>query len=155
MTDSASNVVGIVGVRAARQPPDEDHPYGHRKYETVAAAAVAIFLLLVVVEVLRNAFNRLSGRALPVEISTASFVVMFVTVAINLVVILYEGRETDRLVSEVLLADTLQTRGLVEDCVDGRPVVDAPRREAFHLAPRGGIVVVFHHRNVSERWTSR
>ena len=46
LTDAASNVVGLVGVRAARQPPDEDHPYGHRKYETVAAAAVTVFLLL-------------------------------------------------------------------------------------------------------------
>ena len=62
LTDAASNVVGLVGVRAAGQPPDEDHPYGHRKYETVAAAAVAVFLLLVVLEVLRNAFNHLTGR---------------------------------------------------------------------------------------------
>ena len=40
LTDAASNIVGLVGVRAAERPPDEDHPYGHRKYETVAAAAV-------------------------------------------------------------------------------------------------------------------
>ena len=40
LTDAGSNVVGLVGVRAAGRPPDEDHPYGHRKYETVAAAAV-------------------------------------------------------------------------------------------------------------------
>src|SRR5712691_4002294 len=73
LTDASSNVVGLVGVRAARQPPDDDHPYGHRKYETVAAAAVTIFLLIVVVEVLRNAFNHLTGRATPVEISAASF----------------------------------------------------------------------------------
>ena len=39
LTDAASNLVGMVGVHAARRPPDEDHPYGHRKYETVAAAA--------------------------------------------------------------------------------------------------------------------
>ena len=38
LTDAASNGVGLIGVRAARRPPDEDHPYGHRKYETVAAA---------------------------------------------------------------------------------------------------------------------
>ena len=69
-----SNVVGLVGVRAARRPPDEDHPYGHRKYETVAAAAVTAFLLLVVLEVLRNAFNHLTGRSTPPEISTAGFV---------------------------------------------------------------------------------
>src|SRR5215813_12374559 len=55
LTDTASNVVGLIGIRAAKRPPDEDHPYGHRKYETVAAAAVTLFLLLVVIEVLRNA----------------------------------------------------------------------------------------------------
>jgi cation diffusion facilitator family transporter len=110
LTDSASNVVGLVGVRAARQPPDDDHPYGHRKYETVAAAAVTLFLVIVVVEVLRNAFNHLTGRATPVEISTASFVVMLATVVVNIVVIVYEGRAAERLASEVLLADATQTR---------------------------------------------
>src|SRR5438067_2887619 len=87
LTDTASNVVGLVGVRAAEQPPDEDHPYGHRKYETVAAAAVNVFLLLVVIEVLRNAFNQLSGRSQPPEITAASFAVMIVTVVINLIVV--------------------------------------------------------------------
>ena len=111
LTDAASNVVGLIGVKAAERPPDEDHPYGHRKYETVAAAAVILFLLLVVVEVLRNAFNHLSGRTAPVEITLASFIVMIVTVAVNLVVIAYEGRAAKRLASEVLLADVLQTRG--------------------------------------------
>ena len=111
LTDAASNVVGLVGIRAARRPPDEDHPYGHRKYETVAAAVVTVFLLLVVVEVLRNAFNHLTGRTAPHEISIASFVVMIVTVAVNLSVVSYESREGQRLSSEVLMADALQTRG--------------------------------------------
>jgi len=111
LTDAASNVAGLVGVQAARQPPDEDHPYGHRKYETVAAAAVTVFLLLLVIEVLRNAINHLTGRAQPHEISIASFVVMLVTVAVNLVVVAYESREAERLGSEVLLADATQMRG--------------------------------------------
>jgi cation diffusion facilitator family transporter len=111
LTDAASNVVGLVGVHAAGQPPDEDHPYGHRKYETVAAAAVALFLVLVVIEVLRNAFNHLSGRTAPHEITIASFAVMVITVAVNLIVIRYESREAERLASEVLLADAMQTRG--------------------------------------------
>ncbi len=89
LTDAASNVVGLIGVRAAGQPPDEDHPYGHRKYETVAAAAVTVFLMLVVVEVLRNAFNHLTGRSQLPAISLSSFVVMLVTVVINLAVVAY------------------------------------------------------------------
>jgi cation diffusion facilitator family transporter len=111
LTDAASNVVGLVGIHAAGRPPDEDHPYGHRKYETVAAAGITIFLLLVVVEVLRNAFDHLSGRAGPHAIPIASFVVMLVTVGVNLFVIAYESREGERLSSEVLSADAMQTRG--------------------------------------------
>ena len=111
LTDTGSNVVGLIGIRAAERPPDEDHPYGHRKYETVAAAAVTIFLFLLVLEVLRNAFNHLTGRTSPPEISIAGFVIMAVTVLINLGVVRYESAEAERLRSEVLLADALQTRG--------------------------------------------
>jgi cation diffusion facilitator family transporter len=111
LTDAASNVAGLIGVRAASQPPDADHPYGHRKYETVAAAAVIVFLLLVLVEVLRNAFNRLTGRSTVPIISTASFLVMVGTVAVNVFVVWYESRAAERLASEVLLADAMQTRG--------------------------------------------
>jgi cation diffusion facilitator family transporter len=111
LTDSASNVVALVGIHAARQPPDEDHPYGHRKYETVAAAGLTLFLLLLFVEILRNAFNHLSGRAETPEISLAGFLIMGVTVGINLFVVSYETRAAERLGSEVLLADAIQTRG--------------------------------------------
>ena len=111
LTDSASNIVGLVGIRAAGQPPDEDHPYGHRKYETVAAAALTVFLMLLFIEILRNAFNHLSGRTAPTTISMASFVVMLATIGVNLFVVSYETRAARRLGSEVLLADAIQTRG--------------------------------------------
>lgn len=111
LTDSASNIVGLVGIRVAGQPPDADHPYGHRKYETVAAAALAVFLLLMFVEVLRNAFNHLSGRAAPHTISISSFVVMLATIGVNLFVVSYESRAAGRLGSEVLMADAIHTRG--------------------------------------------
>ena len=111
LTDTGSNVVGLIGIRAAERPPDEDHPYGHRKYETVAAAAVTIFLFLLILEVLRNAFNHLSGRTAAPDISIVGFVIMAVTVVINVAVVRYESSEAERLRSEMLLADALQTRG--------------------------------------------
>ncbi len=111
LTDAASNVVGLVGVRAAVRPPDADHPYGHRKYETVAASAVNLFLFLVMIEVLRNAFNHLTGRAPAHDIGSASFVVMLATFAVNLAVVRYESHAAERLGSEVLFADATQTRG--------------------------------------------
>ena len=62
LTDGASNVMGIVAMRAARKPPDEDHPYGHRKYETLAAAGIFVFLLLVVIEVVQGALEPAARR---------------------------------------------------------------------------------------------
>jgi cation diffusion facilitator family transporter len=52
---SASDVVGsvavLIGLRAAERPPDEDHPYGHGKAESVAAIIVSVLLALVGFEI--------------------------------------------------------------------------------------------------------
>ena len=109
LTDGASNVMGIVAMRAARKPPDEDHPYGHRKYETLAAAGIFVFLLLVVIEVVQGALGRLRGGDAP-DVTPASFAVMLVTIAVNLFVVRYESARGRELNSELLLADAAHTR---------------------------------------------
>lgn len=109
LTDSASNIVGLVGIRVARQPPDENHPYGHRKFETLASAAIFFFLLLVLVEVLRTAIGRFQAGGTP-EVSAASFILMGVTLLVNLGVVAYEASAARRLKSELLLADSHHTR---------------------------------------------
>jgi cation diffusion facilitator family transporter len=70
-----------------------------------------VFLLLLILEVLRNAYDRLRDPSSQPAISAAGFVVMLVTIAINFAVSRYESREGARLGSEILLADALQTRG--------------------------------------------
>ena len=37
ISDSASNIVGIIGITLASKPIDNDHPYGHKKFETIAS----------------------------------------------------------------------------------------------------------------------
>ena len=109
LADSASNVMGLIAAHAARKPPDEDHPYGHRKYETLAAAGIFIFLLFALVEVSRAAITRFGGGPPPI-VTSLSFVVMIVTLAVNLIVVRYESGEGRRLGSELLIADAMHTR---------------------------------------------
>jgi cation diffusion facilitator family transporter len=109
IADSASNVMGLIGLRAARKPPDIDHPYGHRKFETIAAGGIFVFLVLAVVEIGRSAVKRL-GSAVPPEVSWVSFAVMIVTLLVNLAVVRYESRAGRTLTSELLLADAAHTR---------------------------------------------
>jgi cation diffusion facilitator family transporter len=109
LTDSASNVVALVGVRIARRPPDADHPYGHRKFETMASVAILLFLVVVLMQVVSAAANRLRDPA-PPAVEMLSFVVMIATLVINVAVVQYERRAGHRLSSEVLLADAHHTQ---------------------------------------------
>ena len=109
VTDAASNVVALVGIRASRRPADASHPYGHRKFETLASAGVLFFLLLALVEVVEAALGRLRTGGVP-EVTPLSFVIMGVTLAVNMLVVAYESRAGRRLSSEVLLADSHHTR---------------------------------------------
>ena len=109
LADSTSNIIGLVGLRAARKPPDSDHPYGHRKFETLAAAGIFIFLVLAVLEIGRAALRRLASPV-PPDVTWISFAVMLATLLVNLGVVRYEGGQGRRLNSELLLADSVHTR---------------------------------------------
>jgi cation diffusion facilitator family transporter len=109
LTDSASNVVALIGVSVARRPPDRNHPYGHRKYETMASVGILLFLIIVIVEVLRAAAVRLLQGGTP-EVFPEGMALMTVTLVINVFVVSYEQRAGRALRSEVLLADAKHTR---------------------------------------------
>ena len=61
MLDGASNVIGLIGIAIARRPPDANHPYGHRKYETFAALGIAAMMFLGCWEILSAALERWRG----------------------------------------------------------------------------------------------
>jgi len=109
LTDAASNVVALVGVSIARLPPDENHPYGHRKYETMASLGILVFLVLVLVQVLGAAYDRLINGGTP-KVFPEGIGIMTITLIVNLFVVAYEEREARRLSSEVLRADAKHTR---------------------------------------------
>jgi cation diffusion facilitator family transporter len=109
LTDSASNVVALIGVSIARRPPDTNHPYGHRKYETLASLAILVFLIIVLVQVVTAAADRLRDGGVP-QVFPEGIGIMVATLVINLLVVSFELRAGRRLSSEVLLADAKHTR---------------------------------------------
>ena len=108
MLDAMSNVVLLVGLRVASRPPDRNHPYGHRKYETVAALGVVAMMILGGREILTTAIERVREPHLP-HVTGSGFAVLFATMAVNLFVVWLERRQGLRLKSEILLADAAHT----------------------------------------------
>jgi cation diffusion facilitator family transporter len=109
-TDALNNVVALVAIWFASRPPDEDHPYGHRKIEFLAAGAIGLTLLAVAWDVLSDALGRLGGQGALPSIDTTAYAVLGGTWVVNLAVAIYEHRMGRKLNSPLLLSDALHTR---------------------------------------------
>lgn len=108
ITDSAGNVAGLVALRLADKPADHNHPYGHRRFESLAALLIGALLLLTAWEIVQGLLERIQNAQSP-EISPLSFAVMIGTLFINLGVSRYQIAQGKRLKSEILLADAKNT----------------------------------------------
>ncbi len=109
LTDSVNNLVGLGGVYFASRPADPGHPYGHAKFEVLAAGIVGLSLLAMAYDVVATAVLRLLGEATPPRLDALAFVVLALTLAINLVVARYERRQAELLGSPFLASDAAHT----------------------------------------------
>ncbi|MBP1909137.1 cation diffusion facilitator family transporter [Methanolobus bombayensis] len=107
--DGVSNIVGLIGIHIAAKPPDKEHPYGHRKFETLASILIAVILAVVAFEIVHSAFNRFGNGNVP-EVTAISFAIMIGTMCVNYAVTTYEHKKGTELNSEVLIADSAHTR---------------------------------------------
>lgn len=107
--DGISNVIGLVGVWIASHPPDRDHPYGHKKYETLFTIAIAVMIFLTCYQILRKVYESFLEEH-RVAVTFFSFAVMILTLAINIVVMMYEMKRGRELKSDFLVADAKHTR---------------------------------------------
>src|SRR5919197_3605299 len=66
LVDASANVIGLVVLRFADAPPDQGHPYGHRKLEVVAAASIGVSVGIAAMRFAWDAIEALlDGRAAP------------------------------------------------------------------------------------------
>ena len=107
-SDGTSNIVGLVAIHIAGHPADRDHPYGHQKYETLAAVVISFFLFVVSFGIIREAIVSFA-RPKATEVSALSFLLMGATFLVNLFVVWYERKKGRLLESDLLLSDSWHT----------------------------------------------
>src|SRR5947208_16135259 len=67
--DALNNALALIVIRVAAKEPDEDHPYGHGKFETLGALAIVGLLAITCFELVREAVNHLGSGAHRVDVS--------------------------------------------------------------------------------------
>lgn len=132
--DGLTNVIGLVGIWIAAHPPDREHPYGHKKFETLFTVIVSGLIFFTCYEILVRAWRSMADTP-HAEVSAESFLVMAVTMSVNFFVMRYEKRKGEELWSEFLIADAMHTKSNIFSSVGvvaglgltaaGLPVADA------------------------------
>ena len=140
--DGFSNVVGLVGTWIASHPPDEKHPYGHSKYETFFTIIIAVMIFVTCFEILKKVYLFFID-GYKTSVTSISFVVMFITMGVNIFVTLYESKKGKELGSTFLIADAKHTKS---DILASIAVITSLffSRKGYYLAdPIVGIVITF------------
>lgn len=109
LSDGTSNIICLIGIHFACQPTDKDHPYGHKKYETLFSLGIAGLLFLVSFNLAREGIERLHHPVIP-SIDIGSFIVMIITMTINFWVMNYERGKGEALKSDILVSDAMHTK---------------------------------------------
>ena len=109
MSDSASNVIGIIGIIIASKPKDKEHPYGHKKFETIASISIGIILLALGFNLIKTSIQNFFNPNV-LNITIYSLIIIFFTLIINIFISIYENKQGHKLNSSLLIADSLHTR---------------------------------------------
>jgi cation diffusion facilitator family transporter len=105
LADLANNGVALVAMRLAATPPDREHPYGHRRYESLAVFLLATLLAVLAIELARHSF----GARREVSHHGWSLAVMIGVFGVNVVLAIWESRRAHQLDSDLLRADSRHT----------------------------------------------
>jgi cation diffusion facilitator family transporter len=138
--DALNNALAMLLVRVASKEPDEDHPYGHGKFETLGTLGIVGFLSVSCFELVRGAVNHLASSGHPVIVTDFQPAVL-VTVGMNVLVARYEQRRGAELGSQILIADASHTRADVFVTVGVLVGVLLARQGLWWADPVAAIVV--------------
>lgn len=109
--DATNNLFALALARVASRAPDDDHPYGHHKFETLGALALVGVLSITVFELVQHAILRWSaGIFPPTDIGAWTLGLMVMSLIVGAFVTRYEARWGRRLGSDLLIADAAHTR---------------------------------------------
>ncbi|GHG71822.1 cation diffusion facilitator family transporter [Comamonas sp. JC664] len=106
--DGGSNVLGLVAMGVASRPADEDHPYGHGKFEALASLGIGAMIGVGMLELGRMALDSVLNDKHP-QVTGTMAAVMACTLVVNLVVTRVERYYGRKYKSALLLADASHT----------------------------------------------
>ncbi len=109
LSDASSNIISLLGFRLASRPPDEEHPYGHGRYEYLSGLIVAVLIAIIGVELVKTSIDKIIAPE-PTEFSAIVVVVLVLSIVVKLWMALFNRTIGTRISSTALIATAADSR---------------------------------------------
>ena len=127
LTDATSSIVTLIGFKLAEKPADEDHPYGHARFEYLSGLAVAALIIVIGFELAKTSVEKIFNPT-AVEFSTVAVGVLAASIAVKLWLSLFNRKLGKHIHSGTLMATSADSRN---DCISTGAVLLAGVVEYF------------------------
>lgn len=109
LSDATSSIISLVGFKLAERPADEDHPYGHARYEYLSGLAVAALIIVIGFELAKTSFNKIL-HPVAVALTPVLILVLAGSILIKLWLFFFNRYLGKRIHSDALLATAADSR---------------------------------------------
>ena len=109
LSDASSNIVSLLGFKLGSRKPDEEHPYGHGRYEYLAGLVVCVIILAIGLSLAKESVMKIIDPT-DVDFSWLSITILFVSVAVKLWMSLFNKTIGKKIHSDTLLATAADSR---------------------------------------------
>ena len=109
LSDASSNIVSLLGFKLASRPADEEHPYGHGRFEYLAGLVVAVLVCAIGINLLGSSADKIAHPE-PTEFSAAVVVVLVASMLVKLWMAAFNRRLGRAISSDTLEATAVDSR---------------------------------------------
>ena len=109
LSDAASSIVTVFGFKLSNRPADREHPYGHERYEYIAAFIIAFAVVLIGALLLKQSIEKIITPE-GITVSVYTYVVLAVAIVLKIVQGLLYRDFGKSINSEALRASAVDSR---------------------------------------------
>lgn len=109
LSDASSSIISLLGFKLASRPADEEHPYGHGRYEYLSGLMVSVLIMVIGVELFRSSVEKIINPT-SVEFSWPIVGVLIFSILLKLWMMLFNMDIGKRINSHTLKATAADSR---------------------------------------------
>ncbi len=121
LSDASSSIISLLGFKLSEKSADDEHPYGHARYEYLSGLIIAFLVLLIGFELLKSGIGKIVSPS-PVEFSWVSVCVLIISILLKLWMMVFNQCMGKRINSHSLKATAIDSRN---DCISTLAVLVA------------------------------